>query len=253
MRATHFVVVAGAFGLLAGGVWLGCSSSPPAGNNGTPDSGTDAQADHAAPGLDSGSDSAGNLDTGSPQPDAAADAGTPVSCDDYCTTIQQACGPADGGPESLAQYYDVTNCKTTCALWPPGVFNDTANSVGCRQYHAHAALQNPVVHCPHAGPGGGGLCGQRCEDYCFLVGAWCTVARGASPPYSNNADCLAACAAYPYNAAGPDYDENAISTLNCLDYHLRESLSDLAGQGIDGGHCDDLSIDGGTVRGACHP
>jgi hypothetical protein len=58
---------------------------------------------------------------------------------------------------------------------------------------------------------------------------------------------------YAYDTSGLDYDPNAISHLNCLDYHLRESLSDLAGQGIDGGHCDDLSIDGGTTRGACHP
>jgi hypothetical protein len=83
--------------------------------------------------------------------------------------------------------------------------------------------------------------------------AHCTVANGADPPYGSLADCMSACAAYPYRADASDYDPNVIGTLNCLDYHLRESLSDLPGQGIDGGHCDDLSIDGGTVRGACHP
>jgi hypothetical protein len=83
--------------------------------------------------------------------------------------------------------------------------------------------------------------------------AHCTAANGADPPYANQADCMSACAGYPYAADASDYDPNNISSLNCLDYHLRESLSDLMGQGIAGGHCDDLSIDGGSVRGACHP
>jgi hypothetical protein len=166
----------------------------------------------------------------------------------------QACGAADGGVGGNAQYYDTPSCLKTCALFPKGsTYGEMANSLGCRQAHAHYALQDPATHCPHAGAGGGGMCGQRCEDYCALVMSYCTVANGADPPYASNADCMSACAAYPYNTAGPDYDPNATSKLNCLDYHLRESLSDLMDQGIDAGHCDDLSIDGGTVRGACHP
>jgi hypothetical protein len=175
-----------------------------------------------------------------------------VSCTDYCTTILQACGKADGGPTNTNQFYDQTNCMSTCGLWPMGTYGDTGDSVGCRQAKAHAALMDPT-QCEAAGAGGGGVCGMRCDDYCTMAMAHCTVANGADPPYGSQADCMSACTGYPYDTSGLDYDPNAISHLNCLDYHLRESLSDLAGQGIDGGHCDDLSIDGGTTRGACHP
>jgi hypothetical protein len=178
--------------------------------------------------------------------------GMAVSCSDYCTTILQACGPADGGPTNTNEFYDQTNCMNTCALWPMGTYGDMGNSVGCRQAMAHAALTDQTK-CEAAGPGGGGVCGMRCDDYCSMVMPYCTVANGANPPYGSQADCLAACTGYPYDTTGPDYDPNAISHLNCLDYHLRESLGDLPGQGIAGGHCDDLSIDGGTTRGACHP
>jgi hypothetical protein len=183
----------------------------------------------------------------------AADADVAVSCTTYCTTILANCGTADGGVGGNGQYYDTTDCMNTCQLLPMGTYGETANSVGCRQYHASLASMDPVTHCPHAGAGGGDLCGSRCDDYCTLVMAHCTMANGADPPYGSQADCMSACTAYPYQADASDYDPNDIGSLNCLDYHLRESLSDLSGQGIDGGHCDDLSIDGGTVRGACHP
>lgn len=157
------------------------------------------------------------------------------------------------GDAGTAQYYDTASCKKTCALFPVGTYMESANSLGCRQYHASLAASGPAVHCPHAGAGGGALCGTRCEDYCSLVMGYCTTANGASPPYGSLADCMSACTAYPYQADASDYNETLLSTLNCLDFHLREALSDQPGQGIDGGHCDDLSIDGGTVRGACHP
>jgi hypothetical protein len=184
--------------------------------------------------------------------DAGSDAPA-LSCDTYCATILANCGSADGGVGGNAQYYDTTECKSTCALFAMGTYGDMTNSLGCRQYHATLAASDPTLHCPHAGAGGGALCGMRCDDYCSLVQAHCTAANGANPPYGSLSDCMAACNGYPYWTDASDYDPNLIGSLNCLDYHLRESLGDLAGQGIDGGHCDDLSIDGGATRGACHP
>lgn len=220
-----FLLIARALGSIAAGALLGCSSSSAA------------------------SSPISNDASATEVPDKS----TPVSCTTYCQTILQNCTEADGGVGGNAQYYDTADCQNTCALLPMGTYGDTDNSVGCRQYHATLAAQDPVTHCPHAGAGGGGLCGSRCDDYCSLVMAHCTVANGADPPYASQSDCLAACNGYPYQADASDYDPDNISSLNCLDYHLRESLSDLPGQGIDGGHCDDLSIDGGAVRGACHP
>ncbi|HEY2511676.1 MAG TPA: hypothetical protein VGI39_12495 [Polyangiaceae bacterium] len=264
MKMTYVAVLGGALGLAASGFWaVGCSSD----DSSTPGVDGGSQPDQFAPGVDAGGgdtstppadtgtakDTGTTSDTGTTD-SGSGDSGPPLSCTTYCTTILQACGAADGGVGGNAQYYDTTDCMSTCALFSSGKYGETANSLGCRQYHADlAASTDPVVHCPHAGAGGGGLCGARCDDYCSLAMAHCSAANGADPPYASQADCLAACNGYPYQADASDYDPNLISTLNCLDYHLRESLSDLAGQGIDGGHCDDLSIDGGTVRGACHP
>jgi hypothetical protein len=224
MKAALLLATAVVLGSIATGILVACSSS--SGANGA---GSDAS---TTPGVDGA---------------------TPVSCSTYCQTILQNCTAADGSVGGTAQYNDSVDCENTCALLPMGTYGDTADTVGCRQYHATLAAQDPVMHCPHAGAGGGGVCGSRCDDYCTLVMGHCTVANGADPPYASQADCLAACNGYAYQEDASDYDPNNIGSLNCLDYHLRESFSDLPGQGIDGGHCDDLSIDGGTVRGACHP
>ncbi len=249
MRIAYASVLAGTLGLMVGGVWVGCSSTD--NTPGSPSTGDDGggAADQFVPVQDSaggGNDSAPTTDSA-----PAGDAGPTLSCTTYCTTILAACGSADGGVGGNAQYYDTANCMSTCALFAPGTYGESANSLGCRQYHADLATTGPAVHCPHAGAGGGGLCGARCDDYCSLAMAHCATA--ADPPYLTNADCMSACTAYPYEADASDYDPTLTSTLNCLDYHLRESFGDIDGQGIDGGHCDDLSVDGGLNRGACHP
>ena len=45
----------------------------------------------------------------------------------------------------------------------------TGNTIGCRLYHAGAAAADPVLHCPHAGPTGGNVCGSWCDNYCQLM------------------------------------------------------------------------------------
>ena len=46
-----------------------------------------------------------------------------------------------------------------CKMWYAGTDADTAgDTIGCRTYHAGAALGDPVTHCPHASPSGGGVC-----------------------------------------------------------------------------------------------
>jgi hypothetical protein len=32
------------------------------------------------------------------------------------------------------------------------------HTIGCHTYHAMAAANDEALHCPHAGPGGGGVC-----------------------------------------------------------------------------------------------
>jgi hypothetical protein len=77
-----------------------------------------------------------------------ADPAAPL-CATYCTTYLANC-MAD-----LNAYADEADCLTQCAEWYPGTATDTAgDTVGCREYHAGAAVADAMLHCPHAGPGG---------------------------------------------------------------------------------------------------
>jgi len=79
-------------------------------------------------------------------------------CATYCDLIQQNCV---GGTNS--QYASATACASACAGFStsgnPG--DTTGNTVQCRIYHAGVAgnpITNAGLHCPHAGPTGGGQC-----------------------------------------------------------------------------------------------
>jgi len=80
-------------------------------------------------------------------------------CTVYCDLVQQNC------IGSNTQYSSPSVCMSTCATMNtngnPG--DVSGNTVQCRIYHAGVA-GNPVqtnaqLHCPHAGPTGGGVCG----------------------------------------------------------------------------------------------
>lgn len=77
----------------------------------------------------------------------------PPACATYCTTYLANC------KDDLNAYTDEPDCLAQCAAWYPGTKEDTAgDTVGCRDYHAGAAMADAMLHCPHAGPGGGGVC-----------------------------------------------------------------------------------------------
>ena len=60
---------------------------------------------------------------------------------------------------------------------PEGQEGDTANdSAHCRLYHANAAAEEPALHCPHAGPDGGGVC-TACGP-CDSAGMVCDAGTG---------------------------------------------------------------------------
>jgi len=86
--------------------------------------------------------------------------GTP--CQNYCDTIQMYCNGTN------AQFMDASSCLTACASYPQNYSNiltapvTAGDSLECRKYHAllasMASAGGPTVHCPHAGPKGGGVC-----------------------------------------------------------------------------------------------
>jgi hypothetical protein len=77
------------------------------------------------------------------------------------------------------------------------------------------------LHCPHAGPGGGGLCGANCEGYCSIIVAVCT---GADEQYASYEECLTTCSGFddsePY-----DSSDTSGNTLACrLAFTVRATL-----------------------------
>ena len=78
----------------------------------------------------------------------------PTPCEAYCSAIADTCMGAN------AQYADDDECAAACA----GISQDgedgnmAGDSLQCRMNHLGLAAGNPAVHCPHAGPDGGGVC-----------------------------------------------------------------------------------------------
>ena len=143
-----------------------------------------------------------------------------MACESYCTAIMGACTGAD------QQYTNMENCVNSCKAIPAGMAGDkSGNTLACRTYHSGLAAMpgNAATHCPHAGPGGDGVCGANCEGYCQIAMMYCTTANMAKV-YDSPAACMTDCATrktdVKYNIAVDMGDEVA-----CLLYHVQEASS----------------------------
>jgi hypothetical protein len=144
-----------------------------------------------------------------------------LTCAYYCSTIQAACTGA------VSQYATMQNCLDTCAKFgTPGALGDmSGDTLGCRIYHAEAAQMTPMVHCPHAGPTGGGVCGTSdCAVFCPLQHAICGT---TAYPMNGGSSCMGAqgCSSI---ATNPPYSSNDQSKndIQCRFYHLTAAATD---------------------------
>src|SRR5207244_1936237 len=98
-------------------------------------------------------------------------------CRDYCTKVMANCTGDN------AVYEGIATCYAVCKNLDPGVAGDDAgNTARCRLHQAIEAgpdgVNEPLQHCPGAGPGGEGpngevLCADNCEGYCSIMQAVC--------------------------------------------------------------------------------
>lgn len=149
--------------------------------------------------------------------DGGGDDAELTGCEAYCDRIEVAC---QGGN---AQYTARDQCLAACETFPEGTVADQdGHSVGCRTYHAGAALGDPATHCVHAGPGGDGACGENCEGFCSIVLDTCVDDNEA---YTDLDDCLFACEDF---ADTEPFDSGDVSgdTLACRIYHASVATSD---------------------------
>jgi hypothetical protein len=134
-----------------------------------------------------------------------------LTCASYCMRITANCTGTN------QQFGQMSECMASCTQYPLGTAADMGgNTLGCRLYHAGAAMTGPDVHCRHAGPGGDGACGANCLGFCTVVLGSCT---GANEQYGGDMNtCMTACGGY---ATDPPYNSMQTSgdTFACRLYH----------------------------------
>lgn len=156
----------------------------------------------------------------------------------YCQTLQYNCKATN-----VTQFSGNAECAGTAAVYPTSSSDSAVpignNTLGCRSYHAQAALGD-TSHCAHAGPSGGRVCGTYGE-------AWATLSKGV---------CNDTATFTFINAVGPTLDNlvprgagSYSTTLDvggntqvCRIYHLTVSTTTPS-------HCDHSNVPGENVCG----
>jgi cysteine-rich repeat protein len=124
------------------------------------------------------------------------------SCAAYCDEVMAACPGA---------YASVAACALTCTstgwrLGEPGAAS--GNTVACRQRWAAVAASadaGVAEACAAAGPGGGGVCGQRCDVFCDAIDNNCAPdATPFDPSVDGGVSCAAACPLFAATGAPGD-------------------------------------------------
>ncbi|HEX9621198.1 MAG TPA: hypothetical protein VF989_13735 [Polyangiaceae bacterium] len=134
----------------------------------------------------------------------------PALCDVYCDTVLENC------TDEHRVYTSRAICLVACESMDPGEEgDDEGNTVQCRLLNAMLAeqLEEPDVHCPIAGPGGDGVCGENCDGFC-------TVAMPACPDvFEDTEECLDECNEEYEDLGGYDVSQMGGPTVQCLLYH----------------------------------
>lgn len=150
-----------------------------------------------------------------------ADAGTDLTCDAYCTLIQELC---TGG---RLQFSSVDACLGLCSSFPEGTLDDEGgNTLGCRIHRletAKAMIEDS--DCAAAGPGGDGVCGDNCVSLCASMATVCPSS------FESTGDCEADCAQLA--DCGPYAVDTAVtpddSTVQCRLYHVSAAAINFGG------------------------
>lgn len=142
------------------------------------------------------------------------DEGGVLRCEDYCSTITDACQDVD------EQYPTDLACLNVCEQMTPGAFGEAqGNTLGCRNTWAIEALEQSgpelAQTCRWAGPGGDGTCGGVCESFCNFAMDICS---GDNAQFASATECITECNSLPEE---PPYNTMASgANQSCRLYHL---------------------------------
>lgn len=164
--------------------------------------------------------------TPSDTPGADTPGGITNDCAGYCTQTMANCTGAN------AQYDDMAECLAFCAAvaWDAGTEGDTTgNTLACRIYHGGVAADMPAVHCPHAGPTGGAVCGAAIDFRTDLASAYTRVDRMGMPAVATALVPSDARNAYndgdPTDDAALTFATAALTTLGAIHTGLDDDLT----------------------------
>jgi hypothetical protein len=140
---------------------------------------------------------------------SAGGTGAEASCEDYCETVMENC------TGDLAVYPGLQVCLDLCATLPAGdPDNPEGNTVACRLAAANAADEDPDTHCPVAGLGGGGVCGENCPAFC---GSMLEICPGE---YDSNTACLDDCESLDDLGGFSLAEDDEGATVQCRIWHV---------------------------------
>jgi len=183
----------------------------------------------------------------------------PYNCTALCANITRDCNGSNTQFPTTTISPQVF-CETACVTLNTTnstAFND--DTYDCHYYHAGVAGSSPInanIHCVHAGPLGGGVCGTLAEAYCDFVLQTCT---GANAQYVDVAPlgikqiCINAAEAFPVAMGGAiplqwvgDATETS-TAIECHQYHGLVAAQSSTNANI---HCPHAGAYGGSVCGS---
>jgi len=116
-------------------------------------------------------------------------------CVDYCNKAKSVCQTDQGGNTvpSGVLYLSDEACLATCKQIP--LTGIDQNSVACRMQQLRFVDTGEDVprYCANAGPGGNGVCGSLCENYCQLFKTACRDEFEKYAPTSEEDDGISTC------------------------------------------------------------
>jgi hypothetical protein len=163
----------------------------------------------------------------------------------YCDVLQYNCQSS-----TTLQYADAAQCLNVAQnfitnLNGTDAVNDTntKNSLGCREYHAQASKANAAVHCQHAGPSGGNVCGTFAQSWGIMAAAKPCNDTGVQSLIAQVGETLLN-KLIPVGPSAPysKFLDNVNNSQTCRIYHLGVAT-------IDSSHCSHGSVEGGQSCG----
>ena len=148
-------------------------------------------------------------------------AGAPTLCETYCDTVAANC------TGNVAVYTTNDVCLGFCGHLAVGTAGDEqGDSTECRLTQADNAARTgePNVHCPIAGPAGGGTCGSNCDAYCTVFQQEC--ADRFNQAYADLAACQTDCQANIPDLGTYNANMSSGNSVQCRLWHLTAASLD---------------------------